>query len=150
MQAADYFEIQNLLNLYFQYVDAGKLEDCGKLFAHADMVYVPSREIISKDPAAVTAKMASFIRLYGEAKTPLTQHHSGNIVIEPQGVNRAKASCRAIIYQGTDTLPLQAIGAAHYRDEFEKRSDDWCFIRREMGLNLIGDLSHHLRKEIST
>jgi len=148
MDAADYFAIQNLLNRYFQYVDAGKLKQCGQLFAHADLTYRPSGKTFSKDPHGLTRYMRSFIRLY-EDDTPKTRHHSGNIIIEPEGKRAAKASCTAIIYQGTESLPFQAIGSASYRDELEKRGDDWIFTSREMRLDFIGDLRNHLLKEVS-
>lgn len=149
MEAADYFAIQNKLNLYFQYVDAGDFERCGQLFAQADLIYTQSGQMFRKDPAGATRKMQSFVRLYGEDQTPLTRHHSGNIIIEADGDNAARTSCSAIIYQGTDTLPFQAIAAASYSDRFEKRDECWVFTERKLSLNFMGDLSHHLLKEVS-
>jgi len=148
MDAADYFAIQNLLNRYFQYIDAGKLEQCGQLFAHADHTYSQSGQTFSKDPHGLTQFIQSFVRLYGDG-TPRTRHQSGNMIIEPEGKTAARTSCSAIIYQGTETLPFQAIASASYRDKLEKRGDNWIFTAREMSLNFMGDLSHHLLKETS-
>lgn len=148
MQADDYFAIQNLINRYFQYVDAGELEACGQLFAKADIVYRQSGKTFSKDPAGVTEQMAGFVRLYGNAQTPLTRHHSGNIIIEPVSDIKATASCSAVLFQATESMPFQTIGEASYADTFEKDESGWHFTRREMGLNFIGDLSHHLKKQV--
>lgn len=148
MDAADYFAIQNLLNRYFRYVDTGNLGQCGQLFAHADLTYTQSGKTFSKDPNGLTRHMESFVRLYDDG-TPKTRHHSGNIIIEPKGKRAAEASCSAIIYQGTESLPFQAIGSASYRDKLEKQDDDWIFTAREMRLDFIGDLRHHLLKEYS-
>lgn len=150
MRAEDYFAIQNQLNRYFQYVDAGDFERCGELFTHADLIYTQSGQTYSKDPAGITQQMRSFVKLYGEAQTPLTRHHSGNIIIEPDGENRAKTSCSAIIFQSTETLPLQAIAEASYYDRFEKRKQGWVFTERNMSLNFMGDMAHHLLRKVST
>lgn len=150
MKADDYFAIQNLLNSYFQFVDAGDFESCGELFAQADLIYTQSGNVFSKNSAGVTAQMRSFVKLYGEDQTPKTLHQSSNFIIEAKGDSHANTSCSAVIYQGTETLPFQAIAAASYQDELEKRQGRWMITQREMSLNFIGDLSHHLLKETST
>lgn len=105
MGAADYFAIQNLLNRYFHYVDAGELEQCGQLFADADLTYTQSRKTFSKDPQGLTRHMQSYVKLYADG-TPRTRHHSGNFIIELEGKRAAQASCSAIIYQDTMSLPF--------------------------------------------
>ncbi|WP_371395302.1 nuclear transport factor 2 family protein [Fretibacter rubidus] len=150
MQAEDYFEIQNQLNRYFQYVDTGDFERCGELFTHADLIYLQSGQTYSKDPAGITRQMRSFVKLYGEANIPQTRHHSGNMIIESDGENCAKTSCSAIIFQSTEVLPFQAIAEASYNDRFEKRAQGWIFIERKMTLNFMGDMAHHLLREVST
>lgn len=94
--------------------------------------------------------MQSFVRLYSESKTPQTLHQSGNIIIEADADSRASTSCSAVIYQGTNDLPFQAIAAAIYKDKFEKRGKDWIITERKMRLNFIGDMRHHLLRETST
>lgn len=149
MDAVDYFSIQNLLNRYFEYVDTGDFEQCGQLFAGADLTYTQSGQIFSNDAAGVTRQMQSFVRLYGDDKTPRTRHHSGNIIIEADGHDAARTSCSAVIFQSTESLPFQAIGSASYRDRFVKHDDAWVFVARAMRLDFIGDMRHHLLKEIS-
>lgn len=150
LQAEDYFAIQNQLNRYFQYVDAGDFESCGQLFAQADLIYTQSGTTFSRDPSGVTAQMRSFVKLYGDAQTPLTRHHSGNFIIETPSEDKATTSCSAIIYQGTPDLPFQAIGEASYHDRFEKQGPDWIFTERKMRLNFTGDMRHHLLRKVST
>ena len=150
MIADDYFAIQNLINSYFQRVDAGDFDGCGALFKNADVHYPSSKMTISKDPKAVAELMRSYVKLYGETQSPLTRHHSGNIMIERAGPNEAKAQCSAIIFQGTPDLPFQAIGEASYNDIFTKSDQIWAFTRREISLNFMGDMSHHLSREVQT
>ncbi|MEP3890539.1 MAG: nuclear transport factor 2 family protein [Hellea sp.] len=150
MTADDYYEIQNLINLYFQRVDAGDFEGCGTLFKKAVVHYPSSGMKIYKDPAAIAELMRSYVKLYGDAQTPLTRHHSGNIILEPTGIGTAKAQCSAIIFQGTPDLPFQAIGEASYSDIFAKIDGLWTFTYREINLNFMGDMSHHLSREVKS
>jgi len=94
--------------------------------------------------------MRSFVKLYGEANKPQTRHHSGNIIIESDGENRAKTSCSAIIFQSTKVLAFQAIAEASYNDRFEKRAQGWIYIERKMSLNFMDDMAYHLLREVST
>jgi hypothetical protein len=48
------------------------------------------------------------------------------------------------VFMQTDTLPLQPIIAGRYHDEFRKIDGVWCFTRRHMITDLVGDLSEHL------
>jgi len=149
LQAEDYFAIQNQLNRYFRYMDAGDFISCGKLFTQADLIYTQSDTTFSKDPVGVTRQMQSFVRLYGPDNTPKTRHHSGGIIIEATGIDEATTFCSAIIFQGTSTLPFQAIAEASYNDRFAKQGHDWIFRERKMSLNFTGDMRHHLLRKVS-
>ena len=78
----------------------------------------------------------------------LTRHHSGNLIIEPDGETRAAARCSAIIFQAAEGFPLQPIAEASYRDRFAREGGVWHFTHREMQLTLVGDLSQHLARAI--
>ncbi len=148
MTADDYFAIQRLINLYFVHVDEADFDAAGALFDRADMVYTATGRHIRHDGAAVAALMRSFVKLHGAEQRPLTRHHSGNLIIEPDGDTQASARCSAIIFQAAPGFALQPIAEASYRDNFAKDGAAWHFTRREMELTLTGDLSQHLlRKE---
>lgn len=144
MTADDYFAIQNLINDYFQRVDAGDFDGCGALFSDADMHYTASGTTFTNNPKAVADQMRSYVKLYGDERTPLTRHHSGNIIINPAGQKSAKAKCSAVIFQSTPDFTFKAIAEASYDDQFKKVNGNWKFSRRELSLNFIGDMSHHL------
>ncbi|MEM9705197.1 MAG: nuclear transport factor 2 family protein [Pseudomonadota bacterium] len=148
MDADDYFGIQNLINRYFELVDAGRLQDCAALFAHARMHYLSSGEIVDRDPDKIHEIMQSFVRLYGDPPSPLTRHHSGNICIYPEADGKAHATSSAIIVQATPSFSLQVIAEASYADNFEKAEGQWRFTERKLSLNFVGDLSAHLKKGI--
>jgi hypothetical protein len=42
-------------------------------------------------------------------------------------------------------FPLQAIACGRYEDAFERTAGRWRFADRLIVLDLVGDLSHHLR-----
>ena len=146
MTADDYFAIQRLINIYFAHVDGADFEAAGALFSRAEMIYPTSNRRIEYDGKAVAELMRSFVRLHGEGDRTLTRHHSGNIIIEPDGENQAKTSCSAIIFQATSNFPLQAIAEASYTDRFACEGGEWHFTRREMQMTLTGDLSQHLKR----
>lgn len=150
MNADDYFAIQNLINRYFQKVDTGEFKSCGSLFANADVHYPKTGVTISRDPAAVAELMSSYVKLYGKPQSPLTRHHSGNMIIEALSPHEARAECSAIIFQGTPEFAFQAIAEASYNDTFAKSGDTWTFTRREISLTFMGEMKHHLSREVKS
>lgn len=148
MTADDYFAIQRLINLYFVHVDEADFDAAGALFDRADMVYPASGKVIRSDGTAVAALMRSFVKLHGPGGRPLTRHHSGNLIIEPDGDAAATARCGAVIFQAAENFPLQPVGVASYRDRFVKEAGAWRFARREMELTMTGDLSQHLLRGV--
>ena len=149
MTADDYFAIQRLINIYFAFVDKGDFEAAGALFDRAEIFYPVTGRRIVNDGNAVAELMRSHVKLHGPDGSVLTRHHSGNIIIEPDGNDTATASCSAIIFQATPDLPLQPIAEAFYRDRFAKEDGVWFFKRREMQMNLPGNLSEHLMRPAS-
>jgi hypothetical protein len=51
--------------------------------------------------------------------------------------------------QATDALPLQPIISGRYRDQFARGEQGWHFTRREMYVDLLGDMSQHLLYDAS-
>ncbi len=148
MTADDYFAIQRLIHRYFVHVDEGDFDAAGSLFDRAEMVYPATGKAISNDGAAVAALMRSFVKLHGPDARTLTRHHSGNLIIEPDGDAAATARCGAVIFQAAENFPLQPVAVASYRDHLVKDAGAWRFARREMELTMTGDLSQHLLRGV--
>lgn len=146
MDAADYFEIQNLIFRYADLLDRGDLDGMGALFDHAD-VYMPGND---REPwsRAGQNRMAEGYRannvIYPETGTLRTRHVTTNVIIEPDGPNRARTQSYFTVFQSTPTFTLQPICAGSYNDKFEKVDDVWRFYERREEMPLVGDLSHHL------
>jgi hypothetical protein len=46
-------------------------------------------------------------------------------------------------------LALQLIVSGRYDDRFERREQQWRFADRQVWTDLIGDVSHHLRRSVA-
>lgn len=143
MQADDYNAIQTLIHSYAYRLDGGDLEGLGMLFAHADFYSsADSEEPIRSDPKAVAELFRSFLHIYPDG-TPRTRHMMANIIIEPEGADRARAKAYVMVFQQTDELPLQAIIGGGYDDQFAKVDGRWRFVRRRLMNDLFGNLGAH-------
>lgn len=147
MEADDYFAIQKLIHSYPLHLDRGELDAMAELFRHAD-VYMGDGEPVRSDPKAVAQAFRDFLRIY-EDGTPRTRHITSNLIIEPDGEGRAKASSYVMVFQQTKELPLQPIIGGDYRDRFEKVDGVWRFVERYIGNDLYGNLSAHGKYEIA-
>lgn len=141
MTADDYFAIQKLVYSYPYHLDRGELAEMAALFAHAD-VYMPGMEPVRSNPAGVEKAFRDFLQVYANG-TPRTRHLTSNLIIEPDGPDRARATCYVMVFQQTQALPLQPIIGGDYRDRFEKVDGIWRFTERHIGNDLFGDLSAH-------
>jgi len=62
----------------------------------------------------------------------------------------ASARSSYTVLQQTDALALQPIICGRYHDTFQRIDGRWWFATRTMFVDLVGDLSHHLLRELST
>ena len=141
MQADDYFAIQNLIHRYASLIDKGQFDAVGELFAHADF-YIFGKLEARQDPVAVAKSYKHWVRIYPDG-TPRTRHMMTNVIIEPDGPDRATASTYVMVFQQTDALPLQPVIGGDYHDRFAKVDGTWRFVERRMDNNLFGDLTQH-------
>ncbi len=141
-------QIENLLYLYAEKIDAGDFAGVAALFRDADIV-APAHNSVVSGEEAVLAMYQQSTRLYADSNTPKTRHLISNVIIEhsPDAVSATARSCYTVL-QATDALALQPIISGRYRDELCKRDGVWGFARREMHVDLVGDLSQHLLFEL--
>ena len=59
------------------------------------------------------------------------------------------AESYVVVFQQTEKLPLQAIIAGTYFDRFTKIDGTWRLTERIEDMELIGNLSEHLLRDIS-
>ena len=141
MTADDYRAIENLVHSYPRLLDGGDFDGVGHLFAHA-LVHIQGREKpISRDASEVAAMFRDFVRLYDDS--PRTRHQMANLIIEPDGPERASGWCSVVVFQQAAGVALQPIITGDYHDRFEKVDGRWRFAERRIGNDLFGDLSAH-------
>lgn len=142
-------EIENLLYRYAELIDGGDFSGLAELFSQAE-IHAPAHDGVFRGAAEIEAMYRHSTRLYPDTGTPKTRHVISNAIIE---VDETAASARSracyTVFQATDRLPLQAIISGRYHDTFQRVDGRWHFRRREMHVDLLGDLSQHLLFNLS-
>ena len=112
-------------------VDAGRYEEAADLFA-ADGVMQRPQECIEGRPALLASFMA-------RPRHRMTRHIITNVLLEPAGAGRVRASSYASVYRhlGPAGLPLTLPVAARppetiaeYSDELRQQNGQWQIWRR--------------------
>jgi len=119
----DYLEIQRLMHQFNLRFDDGDADGFADLFA-PDGVLESASAGASATPEARRAKVAD-----ASARRPAYRHFTTNVVIEPDGDERARAtSCWLYMELHDGTIVTRGIGT--YTDEIVKSDGRWLFFRR--------------------
>ncbi len=139
-----YRDIENLLYLYAERIDAGNLEGVAEMFSNAEILALDLENgVCGYDE--VLAMYQNSTRIYEKTRTPCTKHVTTNAIIEVDEENNiAAARSYFTVFQALDDFPLQPIIAGRYHDRFERVGGKWRFKERKMLPELYGDLSRHL------
>lgn len=141
-------KIENLLYTYAERIDRGDLDGVAELFTHATIFGQengpPETQFVGVEGARRMYGMST--RLYDDDGTPKTKHITSNAIIEVDDA-AGTATCRSYycVVQATPALPLQPIIAGRYHDTFQVIDGEWWFATRTLFVDLMGDLSHHLK-----
>ena len=141
--------IENLLFVYAERIDAGDFAGVGELFARA-RILAPNGDVLATGKDEVEAVYDRSTRVY-EDGSPMTQHVTTNVILTPFGDGQTVAArSRFTVMQALPDFPLQCIITGYYEDRFAcEETDGWYFIERWMKPKLLGDLSRHLKYELS-
>ncbi|MFG1640899.1 nuclear transport factor 2 family protein [Amycolatopsis sp. NPDC049252] len=132
--------IENLIYTYASLVDAGDFAAVGSLFASGSFVGSGG---VARGSSGVTRMLQSTVILYSDG-TPRTKHVTTNVSISLTG-ETAVSQAYFTVLQAVPDFPLQTIAAGRYRDSFTRTSGEWHFTERAVTVDLVGDISHHLR-----
>jgi 3-phenylpropionate/cinnamic acid dioxygenase small subunit len=136
-------EITALVFGYAERIDAGDLDGLAALFT--DGVFRSDRGGRYEGATAVRDVMRRLVVLHDDG-TPRTKHVTTNLVIDvDEAAGRAEARSYFTVFQGTAKVPLQVIVAGRYHDRFVRADGRWRFADRLVFMDLVGDLSDHLR-----
>jgi len=147
--------IRNLLGRYCDLMDAGDWPGVGALFARGRLVTDDGTELAA-GAAAVADFYARGTRLHDGS--PRTKHLVTNTVLgEPAADRTVEARSSYLVLQAVADAPLQPIVTGRYVDRFAPEGEGggdsagagsdggWHFVERAFAVDLVGDLSHHLR-----
>ena len=139
--------IENLIYTYAERIDAGDLEGVAALFQNAT-ISSPQHSTSNHGYEEVLAMYKASCRLYPDCGTPKTRHLTSNVIIEVEQSQASARSCYTV-FQSTPKLGLQPIISGRYNDSFSLYDGNWRFAKREMFVDLLGDLSAHLLYDAS-
>ena len=135
--------IAALIFTYAERLDAGELAGVAALFRDATFRSMQGGNY--RGSAEVLDVLTQKVILYPDG-TPRTKHVTTNLVIEVDH-GEAVASSRSYftVLQATDRLSLQPVIAGRYHDRFVREGGAWRFADRLIFVDLVGDLSQHVR-----
>ncbi|MEU4586851.1 nuclear transport factor 2 family protein [Kitasatospora aureofaciens] len=134
--------IENLIAAYAVHVDSGDFGAVGALLA--DALFVGSGAPV-RGREAVEAMFQDTLITYDDG-TPRTKHVTTSTVIDiAADSTHATARSYFTVLQALPDLPLQPIAAGRYQDRFEYRGQRWHFTERHVHVDLVGNMTHHLR-----
>lgn len=135
--------VANLLGEYCERIDLGDFDGVGELFADGALADEQGTVLAAGAPAVADFYRAG-TRLHDGS--PRTKHLILNSVIhadEAEGTATARSSY--VVLQAAAGLALQPIIAGRYHDTFRRVDGTWRFAERRFLVDLVGDLSEHLR-----
>lgn len=132
--------VRTLVHTYAERIDAGDLDGLAALFEHA--TWRPAGEDFVARGAREVRRMYEPVILYDGS--PRTKHLTSNVTVEVDG-ELARARSYYTVMQSAPGFPLQAIVSGRYEDTFECVEGTWRFTDRLITVDLIGDMSHHMR-----
>jgi len=144
LSSASRAAIGALVAAYAERVDGGDLAGVAALFE--DATYRSAQGGSYRGRAAVLDVLQRKVILHADG-TPRTKHVTTNLVIDgDEAAGTAAARSYFTVLQATARLPLQPIVAGRYHDRFVRGAGGWRFADRLILMDLVGDLSEHLRR----
>jgi hypothetical protein len=152
--------IRNLLGEYAARLDAGDFDGVGALFARGSLAAGDDGPAFASGAAEVAAFYRASTQLHDGS--PRTKHLiSGTVLSDPDARGHVVARSSYVVLQAVDGLALQSIIAGRYVDTFASEpapdaapgvgagchdvGTGWHFVERRFHVDLVGDLSRHLR-----
>ena len=137
-----------LVHEYARRIDAGDLAGVAELFA--DATFRAARGPVRRGTDELLATLRRLVILHDDG-TPRTKHVVTNLTVEVDAATgTAAARSYFTVLQATATLPLQVVIAGRYEDRFARDATGWRFADRLVHMDLVGDVSRHIRREGET
>lgn len=135
--------ITNELYRYAEVVDAGDFDELGELMEHCTFRYGPDGIDGPSGSQAIAASYRAAIITYADG-TPRTRHITANPIIELDDETARVRSVYTVFQQAPDS-GAETIISGRYHDTLRRIDGRWRFVERRFLVDLVGDLSRHLR-----
>ena len=138
--------VANLVYTYAERIDAGDFEGVAELLEHARVTTYRTKRVW-QGKVEILGMYTGSTRRYEDDGTPKTKHVTTNLIIEVDD-DAGTATCRSyftVLQAVPGALALQPVIAGRYHDQFERVDGTWRFSARHIIVDLMGDLSQHLR-----
>jgi len=136
--------VSELIFRYAELIDAGNFEGVAALLATAELTF-EGFDTVRRGREEIRATYEASTRRY-EDGTPRTKHVVTNVVVdvEPTAIVASSRSYFTVLQAVPGALALQPVVAGRYRDSFRRVEGIWRFSRRQILVDLTGELGHHL------
>lgn len=135
-------EIEKLIYTYAERIDLGDFDGVARLFASA--TYAAAGRPALSGSEQVCSVLTAMVKLYDGI--PRTKHVTTNVIVEvDQSGAQARARSYFSVLQSAPEGIVRVVVAGRYHDRFEKDSAAWRFTERVVFMDLVGDVSDHLR-----
>ncbi|HET9728720.1 MAG TPA: nuclear transport factor 2 family protein [Acidimicrobiia bacterium] len=140
--------ITALLYRYAEYIDAADFDAIGSLFADGKLTNAGSDDVMEGGDA-IAALYRRTNRVHHDG-TLRTRHLTTNVLIDiDEETGTARARSAFVVLQQTPKLPLQPIATGRYEDDFVRTKGAWCFSRRHIIVDHVGDVHEHLAFDLA-
>ena len=138
--------IANELYRYAELIDAGRFTELGELMEHCTFSYGTRGDPGPSGAAAIAASYRDMVVTYDDG-TPRTRHLTTNPIIDVDGDAATVRSTYTVMQQAPGSA-MQTIISGRYHDTMKRIDGRWRFTERRFLVDLVGDLSRHLRFEL--
>ena len=142
----DVTAITNALFRYAELIDAGRFTEVGELMEHCTFRYGTQGTPGPAGAAAIAESYRSSVIIYPDG-TPRTRHLTTNPIVEIDG-DTARVRSVYTVLQQVEGSSMQTIITGRYHDTLTRIDGRWRFTERGFLVDLVGDLSGHLRFEL--
>ena len=150
------FATEDIMMRYAEGIDTGDIESVGALFAKGELAMPDGTTLVGV--GEVTEHYTNLIIFYdaegnvvpyerGQC-TPRTRHVISNLRFDfNNAVNRVDVRSYFTVYQTIDGRN-EIIAGGHYVDDYGLDLTGWHLVRREIFLDNLGDMTHHLKSSL--
>jgi hypothetical protein len=147
-------QIERLICAYAEALDAGDVVRVANLFSRGQ-IRINGMDVVHKGSDAVRDMFVRFTLFYDKKmqsvdptvalSKPWTKHLSSNLRFESLSAASAVLWSDFTVLQGLPGKELKPIVAGRYCDSFCCEAGEWFFTDRLEYIDLVGDISNHLK-----